>query len=347
MPSTIDLRSDTVTKPSPAMRQAMAEAVVGDDVYFEDPTVNRLQEQVAELFGFEASLFVPSGTMGNQIGLKLHSQPGQEIIVEARSHIYNWEVGMGAAFAGVVPRLFNAEQGQPTWDDIEPLIQPKVYYRAQTAMVCLENTHNMAGGTVMPVETFRHICEQTHAAGLKVHLDGARIFNAATALGVSVAELTRGADSVMFCFSKGLGTPIGSMVVGSREVIDRAIVYRKMLGGSLRQVGVLAAACLVALEESPQNLIHDHENARFLAEEIADLPGISVDPTQVVTNIVIVDVAGTGLTSASVCERLAYRGVLTGPVSPTQIRFVTHRDVDRLSCKTAAQALRRLVTEID
>ncbi|HNG96123.1 MAG: aminotransferase class I/II-fold pyridoxal phosphate-dependent enzyme [Blastocatellia bacterium] len=347
MTATLDLRSDTVTRPTPAMRQAMAEALVGDDVYLEDPTVNRLQETTAELFGFEAALFVPTGSMGNQICVKLHTQPGQEVLLDVRAHIYNWELAMPAAFSGVLPRLIQTANGHPTWEQLAAAIQPKTYYRAQTGLVCLENTHNMAGGTIMPVAQFREICEQAHAAGLKVHLDGARIFNAAIALGLPVAELVQGVDSVMFCLSKGLGAPIGSMICGSREFIERARALRKMLGGGMRQVGVLAAAGLVALAESPAKLAVDHENARFIACEIAELPGVLLDPASVVTNIVIADVSGTGMTATTVCERLAYRGVLAGAVSTYEVRFVTHYDVDTVSCRTAVQAMRRVLIDLD
>lgn len=347
MSTTIDLRSDTVTRPTPTMRTAMAEAVVGDDVYLEDPTINRLQEYVATLFGYEASLFVPTGTMGNQICVKLHTQPGQEVILESRAHIYNWEVGMMAAFSGTLPRLIQTKDGQLTWEQIEAVIQPKTYYRAQTALVCLENTHNMAGGTVMSAGDFQEICEQVHAVGLRVHLDGARIFNAAATLNTTVAELTRGADTVMFCLSKGLGAPAGSMILGTRKLIEQARVLRKMLGGGMRQAGILAAAGLVALEESPARLREDHENARMMACEMAEIPGVKVDPDRVVTNIVMADVSETGLTPPTVCERLASRGVLAGAVSGTEIRFVTHYDVNRLSCKTAVQALQRVLVDLD
>src|SRR5947207_2164708 len=283
--SVVDLRSDTVTKPTAAMRRAMAEAEVGDDVYREDPTVNRLQDRAAEIFQRDAGLFVPSGTMGNQTAIKVHTQPGREVICEERAHIVNHEMGMMAAFSGVLPRTIQAEDGILSWALIAPQLRGRSDHRARTGLVELENTSNLAGGSVYPQAVAEEICDRAHAAGLPVHLDGARIFNAAVALGCSPAELTRKFDSVMFCLSKGLGAPVGSMLVGSKEFIEEARLVRKMLGGGMRQAGVLAAAGLVALQESPQRLHEDHENARFLAESLAGIPGIQIDPRKVATNI--------------------------------------------------------------
>jgi len=325
----IDLRSDTVTKPSPAMRRAMAEAEVGDDVYIEDPTVNRLQARAAEIFGREAGLFVPSGSMGNLTCIMAQAARGQEVICEAAGHIYNYEMAAMSAIGGVLPRVVPAEDGIMTWEQIAPAIREKAYYRPQTALVALENTHNMAGGTVYPTRLAHKICDQAHAAGLKVHLDGARVFNAAVRLGENVAEMTKKFDSVQFCLSKGLGAPIGSMIVGSREFIERCRVLRKTLGGGMRQVGVIAAAGLVALEEGPKRLHIDHDNAKILAEGLAKIPRIRIDPEKVQTNIVIYDVGETGLTSKHFLERLAQRKVLGGPVDARRIRMVTHLDVDR------------------
>ncbi len=269
----IDLRSDTVTKPTAAMRRAMAEAEVGDDVYGEDPTINRLEARAAEVFGREAAIFVPTGSMGNQIAARIHTQHGQEIVCESRAHILDWEMAMMAAYCGCMPRTVVAERGILTWALIQPAIAPKIYYRAQTGLIWLENSHNIAGGTVTPVGFFEEIWAGAKAAGLPTHLDGARVFNAATALGVTVAELTRGFDTVMFCLSKGLGAPVGSMLVGSSEAIEQARVYRKALGGGMRQAGVLAAAGLIALEEMPKRLGEDHANARLLAEAVAECGG--------------------------------------------------------------------------
>jgi len=338
----VDLRSDTVTKPTREMRRAMAEAEVGDDVYGEDPTVNRLQARAAEIFGREAALFVPTGSMGNLISIKVWTHHGNEVICEERGHINQYELASMSAIAGCMPRTTAAPDGILSWELIEPLIRPKIYYRALTALISLENTHNMAGGSVYPPETVADICDLAHAGGLPVHLDGARIFNAAVALGRSVAELTRKCDSVMFCLSKGLGAPVGSMLVGSREFIEKAHVYRKLFGGGMRQVGVLAAAGLVALEESPQRLHEDHANARYLAEGLAQIPGISVDPKKVQTNIVIFDVRGTGRTAGEICAELAKRKVLAGPTDKFAIRMVTHCDVDRAAIARALAALREI-----
>ena len=339
----IDLRSDTVTRPTPEMRAAMARADVGDDVYGEDPTVNRLQERAAEIFEREAALFVPSGTMGNQICLKVHTRPGQEVIVEERSHIYNYEMSAMAVISGLLPRVITAPDGIPYWPRIEGAIRPTSYFRAATGLICLENTHNMAGGTILPVERLEEICARAHERGLPVHLDGARIFNAAVALGRSVAELTRPADSVMFCLSKGLGAPVGSMIVGRRDFIDAAHRVRKMLGGGMRQAGVLAAAGLIALEKMPERLHEDHENARLLAAGLAEIPGIAIDPEKVQTNIVIFSIAATGMTTAEFSARLKERGVLAQGISPTEMRLVTHYDVSRQDCLQALQIIREVL----
>ena len=325
----VDLRSDTVTRPTPEMRRAMAEAAVGDDVYGEDPTVNRLQERAAEIFGREAALFVPSGSMGNLIAIKIWTHHGNEVICEERGHINQFEMAAMSAIAGCMPRTVYVNDGILTWELIEPLIRPKIYYRAQTALISLESSHNMAGGTVYPPAVAEEICDRAHAAGLPVHLDGARIFNAAVALGRTVADLTRTFDSVMFCLSKGLGAPVGSMLVGSREFIDKARVYRKLFGGGMRQVGVLAAAGLVALQNSPGRLHEDHANARHLAEGLARLPGVRVDQRKVQTNIVIFDVRDTRRSAAEISVSLAARQILANPTAEYEMRMVTHYDVDR------------------
>ncbi len=339
----IDLRSDTVTKPSPEMRRAMAEAEVGDDVYGEDPTVNRLQERAAEIFGREAAIFVPSGSMGNLIAMLVHTRPGQEIICEELSHVFNFEMGSLSAIAGCVPRPVHTEDGVLTWPRVREAIRPKIYYRAQTGLVACENTHNIQGGIVMPLEIGEEICDEAHAAGLPVHLDGARIFNAAVALGKNVRELTRKFDSVMFCVSKGLGAPVGSLLVGSSDFIAQARIKRKLLGGGMRQAGVLAAAGLVALEKSPSRLHEDHENAKFLAEGLARIPGIRLDPAQVRTNIIVFDVSGTGMTTGDLSQKLAAQRVLANGVSSRSMRMVTHCDVDRAGCALALKALEQAV----
>ena len=326
----IDLRSDTVTKPTSAMRRAMAEAEVGDDVYGEDPTVNGLQERAAELFNKEAALFVPTGTMGNQICVRLHTRPGTEIIVEERSHIFNYEMGSAAAFSGVTCRPVRGEEGLLNWDLIAPAIHHSApYYVTPTSLVALENSHNMAGGAVLPLSTINDICQHAHALGLPTHLDGARIFNAALALNTTVAEIARPFDSVMFCLSKGLGAPVGSMIVGTKDFIKEAVSIRKMLGGGMRQVGVLAAAGKIALEESPKLLVEDHANAKRLAEGLAELSGVKIDPERVQTNIAIFDIAATGVSTAQMTAELKARGVLANGINAREMRMVTHYDVSR------------------
>jgi len=330
----IDLRSDTVTRPTRAMREAMFAAEVGDDVYGEDPTVNRLEKDAAAVFGREAAIFVPSGTMGNQIAVRLHTKHGQEVVCEARAHVMDWEMATTAAFSGCQLRTVAGERGSLTWEQISHAIGPKIYYRAQTGLICIENTHNMAGGTVTPVAAMREICEGAHAVGLPVHLDGARIFNAAAALGVEVSELTRGFDTVMFCLSKGLGAPVGSMLVGSRAAIEQARIFRKALGGGMRQAGILAAAGLIALHEMTVRLADDHANARLLAESIAEARNAEIDLEAVETNIVIFRLRNGD--AAKFCDGLKQKGVLASAIGADAVRFVTHYDVDREACERAA-----------
>lgn len=341
----IDLRSDTVTKPTPLMRRAMAESEVGDDVYGEDPTVNLLQERAADLFGKEAALFVPSGTMGNQIAVKLHTNPGDEIIMEERGHIYNFELGMAAVLSGATVRPLKSANpnGMLTWEEIVPALRlEEPYHDNKTGVICLENTNNFGGGSVMTGAECAEICAEAHKIGIPVHMDGARIFNAAVALGESVAELTRNCDSVQFCLSKGLGAPVGSILLGSKEFIDQARTWRKRLGGGMRQIGVLAAAGLVAMEETPKIMHIDHENASVLAEGLAGLPGIEVNPENVVTNIVIFDVAGTGKSQAEICAKLADAGVLAIGWD-TKIRMVTHYDVSRADIEKTLKVMREVI----
>jgi threonine aldolase len=341
----VDLRSDTVTRPTAAMRRAMAEAEVGDDVYLEDPTVNALERRAAEIFGKEAALFVPSGCMGNLIAIKVWTHHGDEVICEERSHVNLYELASMSAIAGCMPRIARGEDGILSWEQIEALIRPKIYYDSQTALVCLENTHNMAGGTVYTVAQIDEICEQAHAAGLKVHLDGARVFNAAVALGVPVAEIARNLDSVMFCLSKGLGAPVGSMVVGLHAFIEKARVYRKMFGGGMRQAGVLAAAGRIALEESPRRLDIDHQNAQRLAKEIAQIPSLRIDPKTVKTNIVIFDCKETGMDAVQLCDALKPHGIWALDVATFSVRFVTHCDVDSEGIDRALRVLRGVCTK--
>ena len=341
----IDLRSDTVTKPTPVMRKAMAEAEVGDDVYSEDPTVNLLQEKAAEILGKEAAIFVPTGSMGNQIAVKLHTKQGDEIIVEERGHIFNWEMGTPAIVSGVMIRTVRAanDNGMLTWAEIESALhinQP--YYACPTGLICLENTHNFGGGSVMSAAQTDEICEHAHKLNLPVHLDGARIFNSAVAQNETVANLTKSVDSVQFCLSKGLGAPIGSMLLGTKDFINEARIWRKRFGGGMRQAGILAAAGLIALEESPKRLHIDHENAKHLAEGVANLKGVSIDAEKVVTNIVIFDVSETGKTSAEICAELKEQEILAIPFGKA-IRMVTHCDVSREDIETTLKVLEKVL----
>ncbi len=338
MNQAIDLRSDTVTRPTPAMRAAMAAAEVGDDVYGEDPTVNLLELRAAELFGREAALFVPTGTMGNQIAIRLHTHPGQEVIAEARAHILDYEMATTAVFSGCLIRAVPAEGGILTWKHIEAAIQPWGNFRAATGLIEIENTANLAGGRVSDLQVLDEIVAGAKERKLPTHLDGARIFNAAVALNVDVQTLTRGFDTVMFCLSKGLGAPVGSMLVGSAELMKRARIFRKALGGGMRQAGVLAAAGLIALEDGPKGLANDHANARLLAEALAAMEGVSIDLDSVETNIVIFRLAA-GAGAPELAARLKERGVLVNAVGPDAIRLVTHRDVSRKDCLDAAETL--------
>ena len=341
----IDLRSDTVTQPTPAMREAMASAEVGDDVYSEDPTVNRLERSAAELFEREAAIFVPTGTMGNQIAIKLHTEHGQEVLCECRAHVLDWEMGMVANFSGCTLRPVSAPRGILTWQHLAPAIAPKIYYRAPTGLICIENTHNMAGGTVTPLETLEAIWAGAASVGLPVHLDGARVFNAAAALNLPVAKITRGFATVNFCLSKGLGAPVGSMLVGSQRDINRARSVRKALGGGMRQAGILAAAGLIALEEMPARLHEDHANARLLAEAVASLPAVEIDLDAVQSNIVIFSLLDGGDAPAAVAALRAH-DVLASAIGPHAIRFVTHFDVSREQCHRAIKVTKTVLAGV-
>jgi threonine aldolase len=324
------------------MRRAMAEAEVGDDVYGEDPTVNRLEQRAAQIFEREAALFVPTGTMGNQIAIKVHTRHGQEVICEERAHIINLESATIAAFSGCQPRTIFSEDGIITWPQIRKKIAPKVYYRSQTGLIVMENTTNLAGGTILPQETADEVCERAHEIGLPVHLDGARIFNASVAMGQPVAEITRKFDSVMFCLSKGLGAPVGSMLLGSKAFIDRGRGYRKAMGGGMRQAGVLAAAGLVALEKMPARLKQDHDNARLLAEGLAKIPKIKIDPKKAPTNILVFDVSATGMDAPTFNQSLATHNVLANAINLDEMRFVTHYDVSREDCLKTLEVVREI-----
>ena len=341
--SYIDLRSDTVTRPTPAMRKAMAEAVVGDDNYGEDPTVNRLQELAAARMGKEAALFVPTGTMSNQIAISLHTAPGQEVITEERGHIFNFEMAGMAAISGTLARTIRTEDGFPDPQSIKNAIRPKSYTRAQTGLITVENTHNYAGGTVCSIERGREIVELAHENGIPVHLDGARIFNAATALGCEAKELAEGFDSVSFCLSKGLCAPVGSLLCGDRDFIDRARGTRRLFGGGMRQAGVLAAPGIVALDEMRSRLGEDHENARAIAERLAGLDGIEIDATKVRTNVVIFEITRPKMDTNKFLSALKERGVLGNIVDESRVRMLTHHDVSRQDCLAACQAIAEIM----
>lgn len=323
----IDLRSDTVTRPTPAMRQAMAEAEVGDDVYREDPTVLRLEEKVAELLGMEAALFVPTGSMGNEVAIMVHTRPGEEVLLDAQSHIMNYELGAMAAFAGVMPRPIEGERGFPSAEQVEGAIRAPAYYNCRARLLCLENTHNMQGGGVYPRDRFLAVLRIAHDFGLAVHLDGARLFNASIASAVPARDLASGADSVMVTLSKGLAAPAGSLLAGRREFIEEAVRVRKRLGGGMRQVGILAAAGIIALDFMIDRLAEDHAHARLLAEGLSEVPGFEIDPATVETNIVIFRTRRK--TPQDLTEGLRSEGVLCLCWSADQIRMVTHVDVSR------------------
>lgn len=344
MKECIDLRSDTVTRPTPEMRRAMAEAEVGDDVYGEDPTINRLEQRAAEVAGKEAAVFVPTGTMGNTMAVAVHTKHGQEVICETRSHLFNYELAMMAWFSGCVARPIAASGGILHWEQIRQEIRPLNPHWAPTGLIEIENTHNMAGGRVYPLRAIQEICDGAHELGLKVHMDGARVFNAAEALGKTVREIVAPADTVMFCLSKALGAPVGSMLAGTAEQIAQARLYRKRLGGGMRQAGVLAAAGLIALENHPRCLAQDHRNARYLAGRLANMPGIKLDPDTVESNIVVFDVSATGLTAAELSARLKSQGVLINGINDRQMRIVTHYDAGREQCERAASVLEQVLS---
>ncbi|HEX3032981.1 MAG TPA: low-specificity L-threonine aldolase [Bacillota bacterium] len=327
MSKIIDLRSDTVTKPTPEMRRAMAEAEVGDDVMGEDPTVCRLEELGAARFGKEAALFVASGTMGNQLAILTHTSRGDEIIVEAEAHVYFYEVGGIGALAGVQTRTIRGEKGVLSADLVRQGIRMHDIHFPKTSLICLENTHNRAGGTVTNLHQMEAIGGVAKEFNLAVHLDGARIFNAATALGVGVKELTKDADTVMCCLSKGLSAPVGSLLVGPAAWISRARKWRKMLGGGMRQAGIIAAAGIIALEQMVDRLAEDHEKARRLAEGLAGIPGLTVDLDCVQTNIVISSLENSNVSVPVFLDRIGSRGVKASYFGEQLVRFVTHGDV--------------------
>lgn len=338
----VDLRSDTLTRPTDAMRAAMASAEVGDDVWREDPTARRLEERAAELLGKEAALFVPSGTMANQIALLLHCRPGDEVICGRGAHVRLYESGAGAAWAGVQFAEVGGADGRFDADALEAAIQPGDYHAPRTRMVAVEDTHNRGGGRVWPEHALRSVCARARDRGLATHLDGARIWNAAVASGSSERAIAEGFDTVSACFSKGLGAPAGSVIAGASAEIDRAVRLRKMLGGAMRQVGVLCAAALHALEHHRARLADDHANARRLAEGVAAIAGLRIDLATVETNIVIFDVLA--MPASELCRRAAVHGVRVAPVGPRAVRAVTHLDVDAAGIDRALAVLREHAT---
>lgn len=339
----IDLRSDTVTRPTPEMREAMYRAEVGDDVYGDDPTVNRLEALGAQMVGKEAAVFVPSGTMGNQTSIMAWTSRGEEIIVEEQAHVYMYEVGGPAVLAGVQVRPIRGRYGVMDPTEVKAAIRPKNIHFPRTSLICIENTHNRSGGCVVPIENMRAIYEIAQDAGIKVHLDGARVFNAAVALGVDVKEITQYCDSVQFCLSKGLCAPVGSLVAGPRDFIERVRKYRKMLGGGMRQAGVLAAAGIVALQKMVARLAEDHANARKLAEGIIKIPGLSVDMATVQTNMVAVSTRGLGIDGPEFVALMKPRGVLFNADLPYRVRMVTHHDVTSEDIDEALERIREAV----
>jgi threonine aldolase len=331
----IDLRSDTVTRPGAAMRRAMAEAAVGDDVYGEDPTVNRLEEVVADLLGTEKALFVPSGCMANQIAIQAHTRPGDDVLVGRGAHSFLYESGAASAYGGVQLTVLDGD-GRFTAEQVEAAWKPDNHHMPPTRLVMVENTHNMGGGLLWAREALSAVQATGRRLGLALHLDGARLWNAAVVSGQSERELAAGFDSAAVCLSKGLGAPVGSLVAGSKDFVHRCHRLRKMMGGAMRQAGILAAAGLYALEHHRARLAEDHANAAFLAAELAGVPGLSVAAGD--SNIVMVDVAdATGM-----MNRARAAGLLFGAISPRRFRLVTHLDVDRAAAEQAAAALARL-----
>ncbi len=338
----IDLRSDTFTLPTAAMRDFMIKAEVGDDVFGEDPTANQLQNMIAEMLGKEAALFVASGTQANQISINAHTQPGQEVICDYNAHIFNYESGAAGMLSGVQLHPIVGKHGHPTADQMAEVIRPFDDHYPQTSLICLENTHNRAGGTVFPINEIKKISQLARGKRLKMHLDGARLWNAASATGITLAEYASYFDSVSLCFSKGLGAPVGSIVVGSEEFIKKAHFYRKAYGGGMRQIGILAAACIFAVENHFERLNDDHKHARILAETFQTLPGFKVNLETVETNIVIVDISGTGKDAFEITRLLKENDILVIPFSPKSIRLVTYLNLTQNDIKEAIELLNKL-----
>jgi threonine aldolase len=339
----IDLRSDTVTRPTPGMRAAMNTAEVGDDVFHEDPTINRLEERVASLLGKEAALFVPSGTMSNQICVNVHTQPGDELLCDVDCHIYNYEAGGPAVLSGVTCRTLDGDYGILDVSQLSDKIRPGNDHLVRTRLVCLENTHNRGGGRVYPLEKIQAISAWTHTNGLILHLDGARLWNAVVATGTPPHVWGELFDSVSVCFSKGLGAPVGSALAGSRDFIARARRVRKLFGGGMRQAGSLAAAALYALDHHVERLAEDHRNAQVIAQVIADAPGLRLDPPDVETNLIWFEVDPVLGTAGEVGAALKADGVLVHVAGTHTLRACTHLDVSAAQTERAADVIRRTV----
>ena len=340
---TVDLRSDTLTKPVPEMREAMMAAEVGDDVFGEDPTINQLQEKIAELTGKEAALFVTSGTQGNQAAVNAHTRPGQEVIVDRNSHIFNYESGAPAMISGVQLHPLDGRHGVITVEQIAAAFRPSDDHYPQTGLICLENTHNRAGGTIYPISEIKRIAEYAREKGVPLHLDGARLWTASVATGISLKEYCQYFDSVMMCFSKGLGAPVGSIVAGSKAFIKYAHFHRKACGGGIRQGGILAAGALYAMEHHWPLLKDDHRRARQFAEAIAELPGISVELSTVQTNIVMFDVDPQKISVEKLLQQLQERGIHMFEFGPTRIRAVTHLEISDDDIEYAIGVFKRLL----
>jgi len=339
----INLRSDTQTLPTEEMIEAMQKAPLGDDVYGEDPTVNRLEDLSAEKLGKESALFVASGTMGNLCALMSHTNSGDEVILEADSHTYYYEVGGFSRLAGLSPRMVTGKNGIMSVEDIRRAFRPKDIHFPPSKLLCIENTHNRGGGTVYTVELMNEIAEFAHNQGLKVHVDGARLFNAAVALGVNAKELVKNTDSVMICLSKGLSAPIGSVLAGDKDFIDRARKIRKMVGGGMRQVGIAAAAGIVALEKMVDRLADDHANARYIAEELSRIDALGIDLETVQTNMIYCDISKLNITVSNFVFLLKEQGLIVSPVPPYKIRLVTNRHVTEEDAAKAVEIIRQVI----
>ena len=338
----IDLRSDTVTRPCPAMREAMARADVDDDVIDIDPTVARLQDCLAEMLGKEAAIFVPSGTMANQIALRLHCQPGDEFICEEACHIYNYEQGAYAQLSGLAVRTVPSDNGLPALETLQGLIRPDNEHAVRTKLLCLENTHNLGGGRILPYDDVQAVCQWAQDHGLRRHLDGARLFNAVVGGGISASDWSRHFDTVNICFSKGLGAPVGSALAGPKDLIEEARRHRKVFGGGMRQAGIIAAGALYALENNVERLAEDHRNAQILAEAIRQTPALTLDPDQVDTNIIIFGVDPAWGDAFQFADALQEAGVRAIAFGPRRVRLITHLDINEQQTRTAAAEIQKI-----